>query len=227
MSATNNMLSNITPDREARAFARTHAFGVIELKVEGGMEAFPISIAFSPRGQVLLGDEMPLEIEGLAAARLHFQNEARDPLLIQGLIGGHRHRSDQARFRAVHQHSILRWKLEPDVVLWHSPADEPHAFLESEWLLPRACPYQDESEMIDHLNQGHGDTLARLLVHYQGIHTLRPRVLAIDPEGMLFATHDNLAHVAFAARAYTADDIQLAIMHLVNELPEPMEHPVQ
>ena len=129
MSAMNNMLSNITPDREARAFARTQAFGVIELEVEGEMEAFPIRIALSPQGQVLLGNELPIEIEGLVAAKLYFESESRGPLLIQGLVGGHRLRSDHARFRAVHRRSDLRWKLEPDVVLWHSPADEPMHFL--------------------------------------------------------------------------------------------------
>ena len=113
------------------------------------------------------------------------------------------------------------------MVLWHSPEDEPHAFLESEWLLPEACSYQDETEIIQHLNRGHGETLARLLAHYQGLHTLCPRVLAIDPEGMLFATHEDLAHIAFEDRAHTADDMQSAIMNLVDELPQPLTQRLQ
>ena len=221
------MSSNITPDREARSFARIQAFGVLELEVEGESEGFPMRIAWSPQGQVLLGNELPIEIDGLATAKLYFESEARGPLLIQGLVGMHRFRSDQARFRAVHPQAHMRWKLEPDVVLWHSPEDEPHAFLESEWLLPEACSYHDEAEIINHLNRGHGDTLARLLAHYRGLHTLSPRVLAIDPEGMLFATHDNLAHIAFSERACSGDQIQSAIMQLVDDMPRPLAHMLQ
>lgn len=223
----NNMSLNTTPDKEARSFARVQAFGVLELEIDGAFEGFPMRIAWSPQGQVLLGNELPIEIDGLATAKLYFENEARGPLLIQGLVGLHRLRCDQARFRAIHRQAHMRWKLEPDVVLWHSPEDEPHAFLESEWLLPEACSYQDETEIIQHLNRGHGETLARLLAHYQGLHTLCPRVLAIDPEGMLFATHDNLAHIAFEDRAHTADDMQSAIMNLVDELPQPLTQRLQ
>ena len=58
------MLSNITPDRQARSFARTQAFGLLELEADGVFETFPMRIALSSRGHFLLGDELPIALKG-------------------------------------------------------------------------------------------------------------------------------------------------------------------
>ncbi|MAI79096.1 MAG: hypothetical protein CL917_09165 [Deltaproteobacteria bacterium] len=215
------MLSNITPDRQARSFARTQAFGLLELEADGVFETFPMRIALSSRGHFLLGDELPIALKGLATAKLYFEAGDQSPLVIQGLVGDHRLGADYARFSAVHRQTALRWKLEPDIVLWNSSSDEPHAFLDSEWLLPKACSHRDEVEIVRHLNEGHPETLSGLLAHYLGVHMISPRLLSIDPEGLLLGTTQGLAHIGFVDSAFTPEAVQTAIMRLVDELPHP------
>lgn len=202
-----------TPVSLARAFARTQHYALATL--EGQRCEETARIAFSMDGSILLGNDVPVVASTSHATRLWIGTK-RCYLAIEGVVWGHLEETDVQRWKALHPNFDLKWKLEPDVVLWSCFDRGPHAFLASEWLLDKSCGIANERDCVAYLNADHRTLIEALVWEFAGSDGAGSRVVSIDPEGLLLEkSGGGLLHIESDAICPNADSVGAAIRSLL------------
>ena len=207
------MSPNSTPVSSARAFARAQRYAVSALDDQKHEET--VRIAFSMDGSILLGNDVPIVTDANHATRLWIGTRPCY-LEIEGVVWSHFEDHDSQRWKALHPDFDLKWKLEPDIVLWSCVDRGPHAFLASEWLVERSCGIENEREFVAHLNADHRALIEALIAEFSEFDGAGARVVSINPEGLVLqANGGGLIHIDLDALCPNADCVGTAILRLI------------
>lgn len=192
---------------EARAFARTKTHGQLEV----GDRQQEIAVAFSPEGHVLLEAPEPLPS---GRARLELSDPSGALLRFVGNVSGLASGDDE-RLRAIHEKSgAHRGRIEPQSIEWAAVAGARASLDPSDWLL-RTPEWRDrEAGINEHMNDDHIDAMERMCLAFRDLEAREPRLVAVDPEGLVIRTLDGLVHIEFDEPAYTHDDVHHATVRL-------------
>jgi len=200
----------MTSPAEARAFARTCG----EATLQGGSGPMAAQVAFTPEGrpiiatgQPLAGGRLRLVLRGGDGSQLSIDAEAGEP-----------DASDETRLLAIHPDPAPhRRRLEPLEIEWLPAATEPVKIDAAQWLLPTPAWREGEAGINEHMNDDHVDAMQRMCRIYRSVEAEDPRLVAVDPEGLLMRAGDQLVHVAFDTPSYSNDDVHHATVRLARE----------
>lgn len=199
----------MTSFAEARAFARTRTEGTLD----GGAEPLRVAVAFTPEGHPIVAAAEPLPpgrlvllLEG-AGGSLRVDGEAVD--LEEG---------DEARLLAIHADSAAhRRRLAPAALEYAADGGAPIRLVAGDWLLPTPAWRDGEAGINEHMNDDHVDAMQRMCRVYRGVDAADPRLVAVDPEGLVMREGKQLIQVAFDEPAYSHDEVHHATVRLARE----------
>lgn len=225
-------MSNFDSVRAARSFARTQRFGLASLSTNStgstGQQEEAVRIAIAADGSLLLGNDVPVVAKRLQTTRVIAGT--RDCYAVfegQVELSGE---SELAHpWTSLHAGFEHKWRIEPDLVLWHCARRGPHAFLASEWLV--APSWTNEHQGIDHARELNRQQAALIeeLAHSNGAAEARgAQIVSIDPDGLLLRAGRALLHIPFDAISSTAKDSHQALDRLLRSVAwRPMERRTQ
>ncbi len=198
----------------ARAFARTQAMGYA-YSGWAPHRSVGVPVAFSAEGAPLLGldarvaeawNDHCVLVLGTDQPRVEMQGLLRAPEDTEaGVL--------ERRMRALHA-GARPLRLDVERVWSHDESGQWREYAPVEWLLEPPDWRGDEERITGHMNDDHVDAMARMARAFAGVAVDEPRLVAVDPEGLLIGWDRELRHIAFAAPARSMDDVHQATVQL-------------
>jgi hypothetical protein len=122
------------------------------------------------------------------------------------------------RYAAIHPGAPAADKeitiLEPGRVTWGLSEDARRSVSGEDWLLATPEWREREADVLEHMNADHIDSMVRMLRHFYGVRAEKPRLAAVDPDGLHLVEGERGWFLPFDRACASYDDVHHATVRL-------------